>query len=85
MGWRRRGRDTHDDPELEPEEETAVEVAWEYLVEEGAIAGDRLGRRCNELGAQGWELVSIIALSRLAFSGGGRTTGTQLFFKRRLS
>jgi hypothetical protein len=84
MRRRRPTRPTRDAPEREPEEEAAAEVAWDYLVEEGEVASDRLGRRCNELGAQGWELVSAIPLSRQAFSSGGRTTGTLLFFKRRL-
>ncbi len=82
MGWRRRSQDLDD--EMEPEEEVIVVEAWEYLVEEGEVASDRLERRCNELGAQGWELVIVIPLARLAFSSAGRTTGTQLFFKRRL-
>ena len=84
MGWRRRSQDPDNEMEQEPEEEVIVEEAWEYLVEEGEVASDWLERRCNELGAQGWELVSVIPLARLAFSSGGRTTGIQLFFKRRL-
>ena len=84
MDWRRRFHDTRDAPEQELEKEALDEEAWEYQVEEGEVAGDWLERRCNELGAQGWERVSVIPLSRLAFSSGGRTTGTQLFFKRRL-
>ena len=84
MGWRRRSQDTDDGMKQEPEEDVIVEEAWEYMVEEGEVASNRLERRCNELGAQGWELVSVIPLARLAFSSGGRTTGTHLFFKRRL-
>jgi len=79
MSWRRHGRDAQDDLGMD---EGIDEAAWEYLVEEGDVASERLEYRCNELGAAGWELVSVIPLSRLAFSSGGRTTGTQLFFKR---
>ena len=87
MAWRRRQRATDEDAGQEPDEEAPtgeVGDAWEYLVEDGDVASDRLERRCNELGWQGWELVSVVPVSRLAFSAGGRTTGTRLFFKRRL-
>jgi hypothetical protein len=83
MSWRRRGREACDRLGLEDEEAIAAE-SWEYLVEEGDVQNDRLERRCNELGAEGWELVAAIPLSRLALSAGGRTTGILLFFKRRL-
>ena len=43
-----------------------------------------IDRRSFLKAAGGLGLLSVIPLSRLALSGGGRTTGTQLFFKRRL-
>jgi len=87
MAWRRGRRTGDEDAGQEPEEEAPMGEggdAWEYLVEDGDVASDRLERRCNELGWQGWELVSVASVSRLALSAGGRTTGTRLFFKRRL-
>lgn len=57
---------------------------WEYLVEQADPAADRLERRCNQLGAAGWELAAAVPLARLALGDGGRTTAVQLFFKRRL-
>ena len=90
MAWPRRAqREDEHDPERDTEHTPAEEVlpasdGWEHLVEQVGPAADRLEARCNERGAQGWELVAALPLARLAFSSGGRTTGVQLFFKRRL-
>ena len=67
---------------------------WQYLVLEDGVslqpkAEQRraelaaLEQRCNELGAQGWELASMAPLSR-TLGGGGLTSQIRLIFKRRL-
>jgi hypothetical protein len=66
------------------EHPAVIGEAWEYLMEEGDSRADRQQRRCNQLGTVGWELVTVIPLSRPLVTDGGRTTGTKLFFKRRL-
>jgi hypothetical protein len=84
MAWRRRARREDEGPGRAAEEAPLDGDAWEYLVEEGEPADDRLERRCNELGTDGWELLAVVPLSRSALGNNGRTTGVQLFFKRRL-
>jgi hypothetical protein len=76
MGWGRRGHDTHGD--LEQDEQGAAEAARAHLVEERRVAGDRLERRYNEVGARGWEPMSVLPLTQFAFSSGGHTTCTRL-------
>ena len=83
MAWRRRRRNARE-PELNEEPEPWSGESWEYLVEDGDLAADHLEDRCNQLGAEGWELVTVVPLSRPSLTTGGRTTGSQLFFKRRL-
>jgi len=66
---------------------------WQYLIVEDRVQAqpkpeqrhaeaDALARRCGELGAQGWELVSVAPLAR-TLGGDGLTTEVRLFFKRR--
>jgi hypothetical protein len=55
---------------------------WEYLVEQDGVGAQELQQRCNALGCQGWELVSVIPVSRPVLAS-GHTTGVRLFFKRR--
>ena len=66
---------------------------WQYLVVEQRVSPQprpeqrhaeigALEHRCNELGAQGWELVSAAPLAR-TLGGEGLTTELRLFFKRR--
>jgi hypothetical protein len=64
--------------------------AWQYLVIEAATHvkvplrqhNDTvvIAQRCNELGAQGWELVSVVPLA----AGNAATCELRLFFKRPL-
>ena len=55
--------------------------AWQYLVLEHEKGGPaELARRCNELGAEGWELVTAIPMARSL--SGGVTTSVRLFFKK---
>ena len=58
-----------------------VEV-WQYFILEHDPGGRQdLAWKCNELGAQGWELV---AAAPMALSlNGGATTSVRLFFKKR--
>ena len=83
MTWGRRHRNAQE-PELNEEQEPWSGESWEYLVEDGDLAADHLEDRCNQLGAEGWELVAVVPLSRPSLTTGGRTTGSQLFFKRLL-
>jgi hypothetical protein len=54
---------------------------WQYLVLEHEKGGpSELARRCNELGAEGWELVTAIPMARSL--NGGATTCVRLFFKK---
>src|SRR5260370_42092054 len=66
---------------------------WQYLVLEYSVslqpkAEQRraelaaLELRCNELGAQGWELASMAPLA-CTLGGGGLTSQVRLIFKRR--
>ncbi len=56
--------------------------AWEYFVLEHETGGrPDLGWKCNELGAQGWELVAAVPVA--ASLNGGATTSLRLFFKKR--
>ena len=66
---------------------------WEYLALEVGVslqptAEQRraelaaLEQRCNELGAQGWELVGMAPLASI-LGGGGLTSELRLLFKRR--
>jgi hypothetical protein len=56
--------------------------AWQYLILEHETGGPReLARRCNELGADGWELVTAVPVA--ASLNGGATTSVRLFFKKR--
>ena len=77
MAWRRRARseDEHE-PERDTDHAPAAEPfaagdGWEYLVEQAGPAPDRLAWRCNQLGADGWELAAALPLACLALGGGG--------------
>lgn len=84
MGSRHGARTLRDETEQDKDEEVVAEKSWEYLVEHADPASDRVEPFCNRLGHEGWDLVAVIPVSRLALSSGGRTTGIQLFFKRQL-
>ena len=62
---------------------------WQYTVIDSMTRSqDKLGQRrdelaamqqrCNEMGAQGWELVSVVSVA----AHYGATTDLRLFFKR---
>ena len=66
---------------------------WEYLVLEVGVKLQptteqrraelaALEQRCNELGAQGWELAGMAPLASTV-GGGGLTSQLRLLFKRR--
>ncbi len=58
---------------------------WQYCVINGrSLNAQDLDRQCNGLGAQGWELVAVIPVSRHLFSDSSNTSGVRLFFKRRI-
>lgn len=79
MPWRRTRRQ-----EEQVDQEPWTGETWEYRVEDGDPVASYLEERCTALGQEGWELVAVVPISRPALSSGGRTTGVQLFFKRRL-
>jgi hypothetical protein len=84
MSWRRGSKGARDLSQAR-EQESWQGDAWEYLVEDGDFTAERQERRCNQLGAEGWELVAVLPVSRPSLTDGGRTTAIQLFFKRPLS
>lgn len=58
---------------------------WQYCVINGkSLDAQELDRQCNGLGAQGWELVAVIPVSRHLFSDSSNTSGVRMFFKRRI-
>jgi hypothetical protein len=57
--------------------------AWQYIVLEHEKGGPQdLNRKCNELGANGWEMVAAVPMATSL--NGGATTSVRVFFKKRL-
>jgi hypothetical protein len=58
---------------------------WQYRVEKGqSLEAKELEQQCNEVGAQGWELTAVIPIAHHRLGASGETSGTRLFFRRRV-